>query len=270
MNMVLLFALSLGVAGQAGQSADYVVVPRDQVTITVWNHTELSGTFDVNADGSVEFPLLGRINIGGLTLRQIEALVEKQLQNGYLKKPQVTAAIEKYRTRRVFVMGEVRSPATYEIGGDTTLVEALARAGSTTTSAGTEVLIVRAPPGGSKEPVMPDQGSGDAGVIRVNLSDLQTGNLSANVPLQDGDTIVVPKAAAVYISGYVRSPGAFVVEPGTTVLQALSLAGGISERGSPRGIKISRIVDGKKKEFKVKLTDLVLPGDTIIVSQRLF
>ena len=74
----------------------------------------------------------------------------------------------------------------------------------------------------------------------------------------------------MYVFGQVRTPGAYPIEPGTTVLQALSLAGGVTDRGSTGRVKVVRAVDGKKKELKVKLTDTVEPGDTVIVGERFF
>ena len=88
--------------------------------------------------------------------------------------------------------------------------------------------------------------------------------------LKDGDTVVVPKAQGVYVFGQVKAPGAYAMEKGTTVLQALSLAGGVTDRGSTGRVKIVRTVDGKKKEIKAKLTDMVEPGDTLIVGERFF
>ena len=98
----------------------------------------------------------------------------------------------------------------------------------------------------------------------MNLRDIQAGTLSANVMIRDGDTIFVPRAERFYVTGHVRSPGAYVFEPNLTVLQAISLAGGLTDRGSNRGLRIIR----NQKELDAKLTDIVQPGDTIIVRQR--
>ena len=87
--------------------------------------------------------------------------------------------------------------------------------------------------------------------------------------LQEGDTIFVARAERFYVTGQVRSPGAYTFERGMTVLQAISLAGGLSDRGSNRGIKIMRTTGGKKREIGVKLEDLIEPNDTIVVRQRL-
>jgi polysaccharide export outer membrane protein len=144
-----------------------------------------------------------------------------------------------------------------------TLLAALARAGSTTPTAGREVTIVR-----PKRNVKP--GEDPSEILRVNLAELQAGNMSLNIALQDGDTINIPKAQSVFVAGQVKSPGAYAVDPGATVLQVLSLAGGLTDRGSDNRIRIQRTVNGKKVEVSVKLTDVVNPGDTIIVRERFF
>jgi polysaccharide biosynthesis/export protein len=93
--------------------------------------------------------------------------------------------------------------------------------------------------------------------------------MEQNVALRDGDTIFVPKAESVYVYGQVRSPGAYALQQSqTTVLQALSLAGGATDRGAVNRVRIVRIVNGEKVELKVKLSDLVRPGDTLIVPER--
>ena len=85
------------------------------------------GKYTVEADGTFTFPLIGRVKAGGLTLRSVEEALRKELSNGFFKNPQVSVAVEQYRSQRVFVVGEVRMPGTYPLTGDTTLIEALAR-----------------------------------------------------------------------------------------------------------------------------------------------
>jgi polysaccharide biosynthesis/export protein len=115
----------------------------------------------------------------------------------------------------------------------------------------------------SESPTLPD--SGDADVQRISLRDIQSGKLAANVTIRDGDTIFVPKAQRFYVTGNVRTPGAYVLEPNLTVLQAISMAGGATERGSTRRLRIIR----NKKEIDVKPEDIVQADDTIVVRQRL-
>jgi polysaccharide export outer membrane protein len=256
--------LSVGALAQT----DYTIGAQDVLTITVYDQAELSGKFTVDPDGTLTFPLLGRVKAGGSTLRALEEDLRKRLADGYLRNPQVSVSMETYRSQQIFVMGEVRAPGAYPLTGDMTIIEAIARAGSTTPQAADEVMIVRPKEGEVDGPILAVDG--DADVIRVNLRDIQEGALSKNVALRDGDTLVVQKARSVYVFGQVKTPGAYAVDKDTTVLQALSLAGGVTDRGSTGRIKIVRTADGRKKELKVKLTDIVEPGDTIIVAERFF
>ena len=268
-------AALLGPAGRAAAepppATDYVVGPQDVLAITVWDQPDLSGKFTVEADGSFTFPLVGRVKAGGLTLRAIEAELLRKLEDGYFKHPQVTVTVDTYRSQRVFIVGEVRSPGTYVLSGGMSLIEALSRAGSTTPSAAPEVIIVRPPEGrAATGPVMPGQAEATE-TIRVDLNALQSGAGAKNVTLKDGDTIYVPRAETIYVFGQVRNPGAYALQSKeTTVMQALALAGGVTDRGAAGRVKIVRIVNGAKKEIKVQLTDLVRPGDTLVVPERYF
>ena len=257
--------MGTGLQTRVYAQADYAVGPQDVLVITVFGEAELSGKYTVEQDGTFTFPQIGRVKGGGLSLRALEAELKKQLADGYLRNPQVAVSIETYRSQRILILGEVRSPGEYQLSGEMTLMAALARAGSTTPTAGHEALIVRAPRRTQKagEDVEPE-------ILRVDLAELQAGNMGLNIQLVDGDTVNVPKAQSVFVSGQVKSSGAYGVEPGMNVLQVLSLAGGLTDRGSDGRIKILRMVDGKQKEIKAKLTDIVQPGDTIIVPERFF
>jgi polysaccharide biosynthesis/export protein len=263
----LLVASAAPVAAQS--AADYVIGPQDVLSIQVFDQADLGGKYSVEVDGTFTFPLIGRIQAGGLTLRTFERELKSKLADGYFRNPQVTVAIEHYRSQRVFVMGEVRQPGPVALTGGMTLIEALARAGSTTATASGEVAIVRPSQGVTPGPTLPDQDAGTE-VFRATIRELEAGALSQNLELRDGDTIFVPRAETVYIFGQVRTPGAYGVQSNTTVLQALSLAGGLTEHGAMNRIKVIRVEKGIERELKVKLTALVRPGDTIVVPQRFF
>ena len=266
------FAVIVGVLCGAlplAQQPQYVVGAQDVLSIVVWDQADLSGKYTVETDGTFTFPLIGRFKAGGLTLRDVEAELRKRLTDGFFKNPQLSVSVDQYRSQRIYIVGEVRQPGTYPLTGDMTLIEALARAGSTSDRASREALIVRAPAGrAGTGPVLPDQAEASE-IVKVNLKDLQSGR-GQEVTLRDGDTIFVRPAEAVYVTGQVRTPGAYVIPEEMTVLQALSLAGGVTDRGSTSRIRIQRLVDGAKKELRVQLSDLVKPGDTIIVAERFF
>lgn len=266
-----LVTLLLGASGadaQSGSSAlNYVIGPNDRLRITVWNQNDISGEYNVERDGTFTFPLIGRVDASGLTLGKLETELRRLLADGFFKNPQVTAAIVEYRSKRVFVMGALREPGTYPMTGDMSLIEALAKAGSTTPDAADHALIIRSK--SAQGPVLPGQDEA-ADVTKVDLRRFNGGQLSSDVIVRDGDTVFVPRAFSVYIYGQVRSPGSYPIGQDTTVLQALSLAGGLSELGAANRIKILRVVNGKEQELKVKLSDSVQSGDTLVVPERFF
>src|SRR5688572_13361756 len=172
-TLVVALILSVGVA-EGAQVNNYIVGPQDVLAIALYDQQDLSGKYTVEADGTFTFPLIGRVKAGGSTLRDVEQALRIALADGFFKNPQVSVAVEQYRSQRVYVMGEVRSPGPYPLVGDMTLIEALARAGSTTEHAAGEALIVRpADAGRAAGPVLPEQENG-AGVIRVDIKALQS------------------------------------------------------------------------------------------------
>ena len=261
-------ALAVSAPASAQSAADYLIGAQDVLTIQVFDQADLGGKYTVETDGTFSFPLIGRVRAGGMTLRAFEGELKTKLADGYFRNPQVTVAVEQYRSQRVFVMGEVRAPGPVPLTGGMTLIEALSRAGSTQPTASGEVAVVRAPQG-AKGPLMPNQETGTE-VFRASIRALESGSLSQNIDLRDGDTIFVPRAETAYVFGQVKNPGGYALQKDTTVLQALSLAGGVTENGAMNRVRIVRIVAGAKKELKVNLTDIVKPGDTIIVPERYF
>jgi polysaccharide export outer membrane protein len=255
-------------------TAEYIVGPNDALTITVFDQPQLTGKYIVQADGTFTFPLLGRLQVGGLTLQAVENEVRDRLAKGYLKNPQVGVSVDEYRSQQIFVMGEVRSPGSLQFTGSMTLIEALARAGSTTERAGLEAVIVRAAREGAAPPdaatLARAETANDGNVVRVNLETLQRGALTQNLMLRSGDTIFVPRAETVFVSGQVNRPGEYVIRPGMTVRQVLSLAGGVTDRGSTRRIQIIRQVDDKETTTSADLQERVRNGDTVLVRERFF
>lgn len=245
-------------------SSDYVVGPQDIINITVYGEPTLSGRIRVDYDGTFSFQYLGRVQAEGLTTAQIEVNLRKALQDGYLRNPQVSIEVVEYRSQSVYVQGEVRAPNKYAVQGNSTLMDILTLAGSVTPSAGNYVLITHAKPGAGQA-LGPAADSATAD-LRVSLRDIQTGK-AQNIKIQDGDTIYVPKSERIFVVGAVRNSGAVTFEEGMTVYQAVSLAGGITEKGANR-FGIRRLMKGQLREIDAKAEDLVQPGDTIVVRNR--
>jgi polysaccharide biosynthesis/export protein len=259
-RILAVFVIALSAAVPAAAQTDYVIGAHDVLTITVFGEADFSGKYTVEQDGTFTYPQLGRVKAGGLTLRAVEQELKKQLADGFLRNPQVGVAIEEYKSQQILVLGEVRSPGSLQLNAGMTVLAAIAKAGYTTPNASAEVLIVR----------RNDQAA-EAETIRVNLARIQSGDLTQDVVLRADDQVHVQKAQQVFVYGEVKSPGGHIVQPGTTVLQMLSLAGGLTDRGSDNRISIKRTAaNGKETEVRVRLIDLVQPGDTIIVGTRRF
>jgi polysaccharide export outer membrane protein len=237
----------------------YVIGPQDQLSIIVTDEVDLTNKYRVDTDGTITMPYLNRVPVSGLTLAEAQVKIAQMLQAGYLKNPQVRVEVDQFKSRRVMVSGEVRIPGYVTMAGTTmTLLEALTQAGSPTQNASNEVLVMH--------PSKPGEKPSDP--ITVNRKELELGR--ANATLQDGDIINVPTAKRFYISGFVKNTGNYVLDPGTTVSQAIVLAGGLSDRGSDRRIKIGRVVNGKMVDISAELTDKVQPNDEIKIPSRIF
>lgn len=259
-------------SGQPAIVRDYVIGAQDVLTITSPDDPTLTGRFSVETDLTFTYPLIGRVRAGGLTLREVEGELQRQLMDqGFFKDPQILVAMEKYQSQRIFIVGEVRTPGAYSLSGSMRLIEALALAGSTLPTAAGEVVVV---PAGSESMVVNPARAAAANspnVTRVNLRELQNGAFSQNVALKGGDTIFVLRAENIYVFGQVKNPGAYPLQQDiTTVLQGLSLAGGVTDRGATSRVEIVRNVGGEQKKLKVKLDEALLPGDTIVVPERFF
>ncbi len=270
MSLTLLQVASICAAEEPGE---YIVGANDVLSIMVVDEPQLTGKYIVRTDGTFTFPLLGRLKAGGLSLQAVEDEVRDRLAERYLKNPQVAVSVDQYRSQQIFVMGEVRQPSTLQFTGSMSVIEALARAGSTTERAGVEAVIVRSQSGASPldtASIERLQNSKDSEVIRISLEKLRAGMLAENVTLRSGDVIFVPRAESVFVSGQVRSPGEYVMREGMTVRQLLTLAGWVTDRGSTGRIQIIRLVNGSETKVGATLQDLVRAGDTIVVRERFF
>ena len=284
-------AVAAALAGAARPAAAaepaYEIGNGDVLQVLVLGQPNLSGDFTVDGNGILAFPFIGRVKASGMSPAELERKLVTLLSDGYLKHPQVSVTVKTYRSQRVYVTGEVPKPGPYGLRPDRMLSSLLSDLGELGPSIGHEVIVVRAPPedppgdGGSdaaaastpaparEGPMLPGEVPG-AQVYHVNLRELRSGYADRDIQLQVGDSVYFPKAAHIYVTGHVAKAGTFPFEEGLTVFQVLNLAGGVSERGSEGGVRIIRLVDGKRKTIHPKLTDVVQPEDTLKVPERFF
>ena len=241
---------------------DYIVGEGDVVKIAVFNNDDLTTIARVSGEGIVKFPLIGQIQVGGLTISQITDKISLLLADGYVVNPQVSVFVQEYRSRKAFIMGEVNKPGYHVLIGTTTLLELLSVAGGVTRDAADKLTIKRKSNASGNEEI----------IITVDLKSLlEKGDTSQDVPIMDGDSIYIPKTGVFYVTGEIVRPGAYKFEEGLTVIKAVTLAGGFSGIASKGKVKIMRKINGKEEVIeKVKMDDLVLSDDVIVVPESFF
>lgn len=253
--------LSLIVPGMAFAADGETLGPGDMISVTVFQAPELSTEARVSSRGTVLLPLLGETRVASMSPIEAANAIAELLEDGrFVVNPQVNVALLEVRSQRVSVLGNVTRPGQYPLDGTgLKLTDVLAMAGGITeTGADTVIVMTNTPEGVERR--------------EVNVPAMyRQGDLSPNIELQGGDTIFVPAAPMFYVYGAVQRAGAYRLEPGTTVLAALSLGGGLTPRGSERGIKIHRrMPDGSLREMNPSLADPVQANDVIHVRESLF
>ena len=265
-TVLLVALLGLGIApGVAAQ--EYTIGPKDVLKITVWGHEDLSKDYPVGADGFVPFPLIGRAQASGLTTQQFAAQLRELLEKDYLVNPQVLVAVSQYLSKKVHVLGEAERAGSFYLTGPTTVLEIVSKAGLGK-QAGQQIVVLR------KAARVEGRDTAGNVIMRLDLAKIQAGDSTENLHLEDEDTLFIPKGHAFFVLGEVKSAGTFALDKPTSVLEAITLAGGFNERAAPSGAKIVRRgADGRQETIALDLSGSVpkdrdVPvqsGDTILV-----
>jgi len=259
-----LFALLMLLAAVALAANDpFVIGPDDILAVSVWDNKELDQVVTVRPDGKISLPLVGEVQAGGRTVADLTDELNK-LYSETTKGARATVSVREIRSRPIYFMGGVLKPGPMQLTQDLTLLQGIAVAGGLTPTADLEsASVVR---GNTRIPV-----------DFVKL--VQKGDVTQNVRLQPGDTIVIPLADVVYVQGEVKTPGQVKFTRDLTILRAIAQAGGFTQLASPNRVTLLRDEDGKKSNVRVKVSDIVdepardiplRPNDIIIVPQRLF
>jgi polysaccharide export outer membrane protein len=253
---------------------DYEVGPGDVIEVAVYGNDDLSRIPTVQTNGSISLPLLGEVQVAGLTVAEVQRKITNLLAKDYLVNPQVEVKVRDYNSQYVSVVGEVNSPGRKPLRGKTRLIDLLSEGGGFKPTASGEVMITRTE--GEFE------GGGKSITVRITRSASPSMQDLVNLELQlkTGDIITAFPKSFVTVDGEVNRPGRYAIESDLTVTGAISLAGGLTRFGS-NGVKLRRTdpVDGKVKIIEVDLKDVrngkkpdvpLLPNDVISVSRRVF
>jgi len=233
----------------------------DSVRVTVFQNPDLTTDARVSPRGTIVFPLVGEIELGGLTPAQAGNRIADQLRRGgFMVKPQVAVSILQVRSRQVHVLGQLQRPGSYVLE-DTgaRLTDILTLAGGIN-GAGADTVTVLT------------HRDGKAQTWAINLPAIfRGGDGATNIQIENGDTIFVERAPVFYIYGEVQRAGAYRLEPNMIVMQALALGGGLTLRATERGIGVHRrMPNGKFMKLEAKLTDPVQAEDVVVVRESLF
>ena len=229
-------------------TSGYLIGPEDLIEVDVYETDRLDISVRISEEGEATLPLVGNIRLEGLTARQAELEISRQLKSGgYVDNPNVTVFIRERNSKTVSVLGSVTEPGDYELLSNQTLVDTLSDAKGLAEDAGTTVQVTRDEPDGSKTTYLVD-------LDRL----LEKGDPSLDMTLMPGDLIYVPEASNIFVEGAVLQPGPYPVAEGkTTVTEAIIMAGGTASFAKRSDVILVRNLDnGTKQSVKLNLDEI--------------
>jgi polysaccharide export outer membrane protein len=248
-------------AASSQAQPDYPLGAGDALRIQVFQNPDLTIESRVSENGSITYPLIGAVSLGGLSIAAAEKKIASALEKGgFLKQPQVNIVLLQIRGNQVSVLGQVNRPGRFPLEtANTRLSDMLANAGGATVN-GDDVAIVVGVRNGQTFRKQID-------IASIFLAE----KLQDDIVLQGGDSIYVHRAPVFYIYGEAQRSGSYRIERGMTVMQALAQGGGPTTRGSEKRLRLHRkAADGSVLQISPNLTDPVLPNDVIYVNESLF
>ncbi|MCW0202616.1 MAG: polysaccharide export protein EpsE [Rhodanobacter thiooxydans] len=257
----LWFSALLLPMAHAVDAREYALGSGDVVRVTVFQNPDLTVETRVTENGSITYPLIGAVNVGGLTLPATEKLIADKLrEGGFVLKPQVNVLVLQIRGNQVSVLGQVNRPGRYpiEIAG-TTVTDILAIAGGASVNGADVVTLV-----GTR--------NGEPFRKEIDVPSLfQQDGMKSDIAVQGGDMVYVHRAPVFYIYGEVNRPGAYRLERGMSVMQALAQGGGITLRGTDKRIRLHRRnASGQVDTMEPEMALPLQSDDVVYVRESLF
>jgi polysaccharide biosynthesis/export protein len=265
----------------------YKIEVGDLLHIDLPGYPELSRDILVNTDGTFAYSYIGTVQVRDLTLSQLEAMMVQRLAEEGVVALDLSVTVVEYGRQQVHVLGAVRLPGVYPLHPGTTLLSLLAEAGGLTAEAGWLALVIKDarkhPPGqpnsqkaGAPAPVR--------AAVRLDLQKILIGEGPPDFRLVSGDTLFIPQGAYYQVMGRVKHPGRYRLQRDTTVLKAISQAGGFTAFAAQNRLKvwryhvhndkcggelclrgIARFTIDQPREFRVHMHDVLQPGDVLVV-----
>jgi polysaccharide export outer membrane protein len=259
----LLFAAVAGAAGAQDRPAqpEYQIGAGDAIRITVFQNPDLTVETRVTENGTISYPLLGSVRVGGLTIPAAEAAIARGLKAGsFIKEPQVNISLLANRGNQVSVLGVVGRPGRFPLETFNTRVSEMIAIAGGIGPGGADIVILT--------------GTRDGKPLRkeIDIPGMFLDNrLGEDIVVAGGDVIYVHREPRYYIYGEVQRGGSFRVERGMTVRQALAQAGGPTPRGTERNLRIYRRgADGQVESLKPEMNAPLQPDDVLYVQESLF
>ncbi|MDH3576072.1 MAG: polysaccharide export protein, partial [Desulfobacteraceae bacterium] len=242
--------------------SDYLLGAGDLLQVTVFESKSLNTTVRVSSRGHITLPLLGQVEVKGLTAREVEIKIEKHYRVKYIKDPHVSVFVEEHMSKRVTLVGQFKQPGTYEYPSRQTLLDVMALAGGLTDKAGNMIQVRRN-----------EARPGEPNVLVIDLDQLiKKGRTDLNVDINGGDIIFAPEAGHFFVDGAVRRAGSYPIREKLEIREALLIAGGIRPWGLKDSIVLIRNVEGKGRtgiEIDLNNSDNheieIKDGDIIVV-----
>jgi polysaccharide biosynthesis/export protein len=241
-------------AAPAPQAADenYILGPGDMLEVDMLERTDFNTKAKIGSDGFIQLPYIGSVAASNRTIQQLsDQITAALIKGGFFSHPILSIQVTSYASRYVTVLGAVTNPGLVPIDRAYHVSEIIARVGGVKEN-GADYVVIRPVKGVQRQLVIKTMATGDA---------------SQDPYVSPGDTIFAPPAELFYISGQVKSPGAYAIISDMTLRMAIGRGGGLTDQGSDHGVKITR---GGQKVGKVELDSKIEPGDVIVVGERLF